>query len=150
MRGSMSSSVTIMPYMMMPDDHKIVAERLRAVLASPPRMAAAVKPDGAMANVDGQWKLNIRYFCGAADHQLVFEQKDQDLVGTHRGDMTIGDLRGGVEGPEVRFASRHRYEGTSLTYDFIGKVENDRMSGTVQMGEYGTAEWVAERFRYRA
>jgi L-seryl-tRNA(Ser) seleniumtransferase len=139
-----------MPYMMMPDDHKVVAERLRGVLASPPKIDVPAKPSGPLANVDGQWKLSIKYFCGAADHQLVFEQKDNALVGTHRGDILQGELRGSVEGPEVRFASRQRYEGTSLGYDFVGKVEGERMSGTVQMGEYGTAEWTAERFRYRA
>ena len=148
-RSKAPSSVTIMPYMMMPEDHKVVAERLRAVLASPPKINAPAKPSGALANVDGQWKLSMKYFCGAADHELVFEQKDAMLVGTHRGDILEGDLRGSVEGPEVRFSSRHRYEGTSLGYDFIGKVEGDRMSGTVQMGEYGVAEWTAERHRYR-
>ena len=149
-RGNGPSSVTIMPYMMMPEDHKVVAERLRTVLANPPKISQAAKPTGADANVDGQWKLNIRYFCGAADHQLVFEQKDKDLVGTHRGDVLSGELRGSVEGPEVRFRSRHRYEGTSLEYDFVGKLENNKMTGSVQMGEYGTAEFTAERFQYRA
>jgi D-glucosaminate-6-phosphate ammonia-lyase len=149
-RGNAPSSVTIMPYMMMPEDHKVVADRLRAVLSSPPKISAAPKPEGPEANVDGQWKLNIQYFCGAADHQLVFEQKGNELAGTHRGDVLSGELRGSVEGSEVRFGSRHRYEGSSLNYDFIGKLEGDRLKGTVQLGEYGTADWVAERFRYRA
>ncbi|HZO56013.1 MAG TPA: aminotransferase class V-fold PLP-dependent enzyme [Bryobacteraceae bacterium] len=148
--GREASSVTIMPYMMMPDDHKVVAERLRAVLSSPPKLPEAQKPSGPVANVDGQWKISIRYSLGSADHQLVFEQKDNRLAGTHRGDITNGEIRGAVEGPEVRFASRHRYEGTSLTYAFTGKLENDRLSGTVQLGEYGSAEWTAERFRYNA
>lgn len=149
-RGSLSSSVTIMPYMMMPEDHKVVAERLRTVLANPPKIEPPPKPQGSLANVDGQWKLDIKYFCGASDHQIVFEQKDRDLFGTHRGEVITGEVRGSVEGPEVRFGSRHRYEGTTLDYEFVGKLENDRLSGTVQMGEYGTAEWTAERFRYRA
>jgi L-seryl-tRNA(Ser) seleniumtransferase len=147
-RANMASSVTIMPYMMMPEDHKVVAERLRAVLASPPKISVPPKPEGPLANIDGQWKLNIKYFSGASDHQLAFEQKDNVLVGTHRGDVITGELRGSVDGPEVRFSSRHRYEGSGLDYDFVGKLENDRLTGTVQMGEYGSAEWVAERFRY--
>ncbi len=149
-RSNTPSSVTIMPYMMQPEDHKVVAERLRAVLSSPPAMPQPVKPQGPLANIDGQWKLNIRYFSGASDHQLAFEQKDKDLFGTHRGEVITGEVRGSVEGNEVRFGSRHRYEGTVLDYEFVGKLENDRLSGTVQMGEYGSAEWTAERFRYRA
>ena len=145
-----ASSITIMPYMMQPGDHKVVGERLRAVLSSPPKLPQPQKPSGPAASVDGQWKLTIRYSLGSADHQLVFEQSDAKLAGTHRGDITIGEIRGSVEGPEVRFSSRHRYEGTSLGYNFTGKVENGRMSGTVQLGEYGSAEWTAERFRYGA
>jgi D-glucosaminate-6-phosphate ammonia-lyase len=149
-RSNRPSSVTIMPYMMMPDDHKVVAERLRAVLSNPPKITPEAKPAGPLANVDGQWKLKIKYFCGESDHQLVFEQKESMLAGTHRGDIIAGELSGSVEGPEVRFVSRQRYEGSGLSYEFIGKLENDRMSGTVQMGEYGSAEWTAERFKYRA
>ncbi|MEP7363898.1 MAG: aminotransferase class V-fold PLP-dependent enzyme [Acidobacteriota bacterium] len=149
-KGSAKSSVAIMPYMMMPEDHKVVADRLKVVLSNPPKLPQPLKPSGAMANVDGQWKITIRYSRGSADHQLAFEQKENRLAGTHRGDITTGELRGTVEGPEVRFSSRHRYEGTSLGYMFTGRVEGDRMSGTVQLGEYGSAEWTAERFHYGA
>ncbi len=148
--GKEPSTVTIMPYMMMPEEHKVVAERLRAVLSNPPKLPQPQPPSGPAANVDGQWKITINYTLGSADHQLVFEQKDNSLAGTHRGGITAGDIRGSVQGPEVQFFSRHRYEGTSLTYAFTGKVENGRMSGTVEMGEYGSAEWTAERFRYGA
>jgi L-seryl-tRNA(Ser) seleniumtransferase len=147
-RSGSPSSVTIMPYMMQPEDHKIVAQRIHAVLTTPPNVPEPDKPGGLLANVDGQWRLNIQYFRGAADHQLVFEQKEGTLVGTHRGDITSGDLRGIVEGPTVRFRSRHRYEGTSLVYNFTGTIEGDRLAGTVEMGEYGSAQWTAERRRY--
>jgi uncharacterized pyridoxal phosphate-dependent enzyme len=149
-RSDAPSSVTIMPYMMMPEDHKVVAERLRAVLATPPKLGIPAKASGLLANVDGQWKLKISFFCGSSDHQVVFEQKEDSLAGTHRGDILTGDLRGSVTGPEVRFRSRHRYEGTVLDYDFLGKLEGGRLAGTVQMGEYGTAEWSADRYRYGA
>jgi L-seryl-tRNA(Ser) seleniumtransferase len=147
-RSAAPSSVTIMPYMMQPEDYKVVAQRLHSVLSNPPRVAESSKPEGPMANIDGQWKLNIQYSCGAASHQLVFEQNEGVLVGTHRGDLTSGDLRGTVEGPQVRFRSRHRYEGTSLMYDFTGTLDGDRLTGTLEMGEYGSARWTAERRQY--
>ena len=149
-RANSPSSVTIMPYMMMPDDHKVVAERLRAVLASPPKIAPPAKSDGPLANVDGQWNVTVDFFSGRADHQVVFEQKEKDLLGTHRGDIVSGQLRGWVEGSDVFFSSRHRYEGTTLGYEFMGKLANGRLTGTVQMGEYGTAQWSAERVKYGA
>jgi L-seryl-tRNA(Ser) seleniumtransferase len=142
------SSVTIMPYMMQPEDHKVVAQRLHAVLSNPPSVPAPAVSTSAPASIDGQWKLSIQFSSGTAGHDLVFEQKDQQLFGTHRGDITAGDLRGVVQGQEATFASRHRYEGTTLGYQFTGRVEGDRMSGTVNMGEYGTASWTAERRKY--
>jgi L-seryl-tRNA(Ser) seleniumtransferase len=149
-RAGGMSMVSIMPYMMMPGDHKVVAERLHAVLSNPPRSSAPTKSSDPAANIGGQWNVHVKFFCGGADHRVVFEQRGSELAGTHRGDLLSGDLRGSVEGNEVRFSSRHRYEGTSLGYDFTGKVGGDAMSGTVQMGEYGVAEWTAERHRYRA
>lgn len=149
-RSDAPSSISIMPYMMQPDDHKIVAGRLHAALSNPPRLNPQPKPDVPPANIDGQWKLRLQYFLGASEHQLVFEQKDNDLAGTHRGEVTSGDLRGAVEGSEVHFQSRHPYEGTVLNYDFTGKTDGEKMSGTVHMGEYGLAEWSAERYRYDA
>jgi uncharacterized pyridoxal phosphate-dependent enzyme len=149
-RTNSTSSVTIMPYMMMPEDHKVVAERLRAVLANPPKISVPAKDSGPLAHVDGQWNVHIQYFYGNADHQIVFEQRETDLVGTHRGDIVSGQLRGWVDGPNVFFASRQRYEGTTLGYEFAGRLDGERLSGTVQMGEYGSAQWTAERVKYGA
>jgi L-seryl-tRNA(Ser) seleniumtransferase len=139
-----------MPYMMQPEDHRTVAQVLHRMLSTPPKVEQPAKPEGPNANVDGQWRLSLKYTSGSSNHQLAFEQKDANLLGTHRGETLAGDLRGTVEGSEVRFRSRLRYEGTSLSYDFTGRVQGDQMSGTVDMGEYGTAQWTAERRKYSA
>lgn len=148
--GAEPSTVGIMPYMMMPGQHKIVAERLRSLLANPPKIARAAKPSGPLANVDGQWKLNIQYSLGTAQHDLAFEQTEAKLAGTHRGGVTVGELRGSADGPEVKFTSFHRHEGTMIMYAFTGRLENGKLSGSVAMGEYGSAQWTAERYHYGA
>jgi len=150
MGSSEPSTIGIQPYMMMPGEHKIVAERLRSLLATPPKIDRAPKPAGPNANIDGQWTLTVNYSRGSATHHLVFEQSEAKLAGTHRGDITSGELRGNVEGPQVTFNSRHRYEGTMLTYAFTGKLDGDKLSGTVNMGEYGNAQWTAQRVQYGA
>jgi hypothetical protein len=35
-----------------------------------------------------------------------------------------------------------------LSYDFSGAVNGDNMSGLLNLGEYGLAEWSAERHHY--
>jgi L-seryl-tRNA(Ser) seleniumtransferase len=143
-RDAARSSLTIMPYMMMPGDSKIAAERIHAVLSKPPKLDRPPGPEGAPANVAGQWDVRLEFLRGDSEHALVLEQRGGELVGTHRGDI----LRGTVEGNQVRFRSSHRYEGTRLGYDFQGTAEGDRMSGEVGLGEYGAARWTAQRHRY--
>ena len=145
---NMRSSVTVMPYMMMPGDARIVADALYAVMSKPPQLTNPPVPSGAPADVDGQWGIHLEFISGSADHNLIFEQKAGKLRGTHHGDILSGDLRGAVQGNQVNFRSAHKIQGTSLGYDFTGTVEGDSMHGTVAMGEYGEAKWTATRHRY--
>jgi len=147
-RYGMASSASIMPYMMTPGDEKIAAERIYALLSKPPKFEAPAPASGAPASVAGQWEVHLEFVRGEADHTVVFEQRGSDLVGTHTGDILAGDLRGSVEGDQIRFRSSHRIEGTRLGYDFTGTVEGDRMQGTVGLEEYGQARWTAVRHHY--
>jgi L-seryl-tRNA(Ser) seleniumtransferase len=140
-------SVTIMPYMMIPGDERVVAERLYQVLSKPPSFPKPAEP-GAPVSVAGQWDVHIEYVYGASDHGLFLEQNGDAVTGTHRGDILTGDLRGSVEGDRVTFRSSMRYEGTRLGYAFEGKLENGALSGTVDLGEYGAARWTARRHQY--
>jgi uncharacterized pyridoxal phosphate-dependent enzyme len=147
----MASSISITPYMMMPGDSKIVAERIYAVLSKPPQMAPPEPlPQGQPAAVAGQWDLRIEFQRGAADHILLLEQQENKLEGTHRGEFVSGDLRGAVAANLVRFRSSQKIQGTRLLYDFTGTVEGDKMSGSVNLGEYGEARWSAQRHTYHA
>lgn len=142
------SSVSVMPYMLVPGDERIVANKLHALLSKPPRIERGAESSLARARVQGQWDIEIAFGRGEAMHSIVLEQNDAKLTGTHRGEMTAGDLTGTVSGGDVRFRSSHKYEGTSIGYDFSGKAVGERLEGTVYMGEYGTARWTARRHKY--
>jgi len=144
----MESTVTVTPYMMIPGDEKVVADRLFAVLSKPPRFENPAVPQGETASVHGQWDLRLEFTRGSADHALALEQRGASLVGTHRGEFITGDLAGAVQAGQVRFRSSQKIEGTRLSYDFKGQVSGDTMSGTVDMGEYGEARWTARRHAY--
>jgi len=146
-RGVKNSSLTIMPYMMMPGDAKIAAERIHAVLAAAKPSPAPSIPAPSV-NVSGQWDVQVEYILGKSTHKLVFEQKEADLMGTHSGEFLQSDLRGRVEGDEVWFTSSHRFEGTRIGYDFQGKASGDTITGTVGLGEYGKAKFTAKRHTY--
>jgi hypothetical protein len=48
----------------------------------------------------------------------------------------------------VRFRGSHRIEGQSISYDFSGTVDGDKMAGAINLGEYGDARWSAQRHQY--
>jgi seryl-tRNA(Sec) selenium transferase len=147
---NMASSVSITPYMMMPGDAAVVGQRLHAVLSKPPHFETEPLPQGEPAFVAGQWEVKIDFKRGSAIHTVILEQKGGSLVGTHRGEYVSGDLSGAVAGNLVRFRSSQKTHGTFLFCDFMGTVEGDTMSGVIDMGEYGRANWTAQRHHYQA
>ncbi len=145
----MASSISITPYMMIPGDEKIAAQRIYAVLANPPKFSNPEVPQGTPLVVAGQWDVRMEFGRGSAEHTIVLEQDGTKLAGTHRGEYVSGDLSGSVAANQVRFRSSQKIEGTRLSYDFTGTASADRMSGTVNLGEYGEARWTAQRHPYR-
>jgi len=146
----MKSSVTVTPWMMMPGDDKIVAARIAAVLKEHPVFPNPPVPQGERAMIDGQWRATLTFALGSAEHMLVFEQHEGRLVGTHFGEYGSGDLSGSVTANQVHFRSSQKIEGQTLSYEFTGTAQGDKMSGTLNMGEYGVSQWSAERHQYGA
>jgi len=148
-RDNTPSSLTIMPYMMMPGDSEVVARKLHALLSNPPAIPALPAALAPAVDVSGVWDVKLTFLYGTSAHQIEFEQKGPQLSGIHRGEILKGDLTGVVEGSAVRFHSAHHIEGTNLHYSFAGTVDGPAMSGEVGLGEYGSARWTATRHAYR-
>lgn len=146
---NMASSVSVVAYMMMPGDVKVVADRLYNVLSKPPKFENPPAPQAPSVNISGQWVARIEYGRGSAVHNIVFEQNAEKLTGTHHAEFDQGDLNGMVSGNAVKFQSRYRIQGQGLSYAFTGTVDGDKMSGTLNMGEYGETTWTAERHKYQ-
>src|SRR6185312_15717955 len=120
------------------------------VLSKPPKAEPKpAPPQGQPATVAGQWELRLDFVHGSANHKLVLEQDGAKLMGTHQGEFAAGDLNGTVAANTVRFQSSIPTDGTRVSYQFSGKLENGKMSGTVALGEYGEARWTAEKHQYR-
>jgi uncharacterized pyridoxal phosphate-dependent enzyme len=143
--GSMASTVSIVPYQMMPGDAKVVADRLYAALTKPPKFTDPPPAQQPSVKVNGQWVARIEYGRGTRDHHLALEQDGAKLTGAYTTEFNSADIKGTVSGDTVRFQSSYRIQGQRLSYTFSGTVAGDRMSGTVNQGEYGEARWTAER-----
>lgn len=138
-------SFTIRPASMQAEDYKLVARRLHAILSTAPEgkpTQGDVLPAG---NLAGKWDVDMQFAYGEARHTLVFNIRGNKLSGTHLGRTLRGSLEGTVTGERIRFRSELPVEGTRLIYAFEGTLSGDRMSGEVECGEYGRAQWSAKR-----
>lgn len=147
--SNMASSVSVVPYQMMPGDVKVVADRLYNVLSKPPKYENPPAPQAPTVNVSGQWTAKLEYGRGSAVHNIILEQTSDKLAGTHEAEFDHGDLMGTVSGNLVKFQSRYRIQGQGLSYAFTGTVDGDKITGTVNMGEYGETTFTAERHKYQ-
>jgi L-seryl-tRNA(Ser) seleniumtransferase len=147
----MDSSVSVIPYMLMPGEEKLVAARLYATLSKPPVFQnPEPPPQGTPAAVAGQWEARLEFGRGSANHTIVLEQDGSRLVGTHHTEFYAADLTGAVAANSVRFQTSFQVHGQRLGYAFTGTAEGDKMAGVVALGEYGETSWTAERHKYRA
>jgi L-seryl-tRNA(Ser) seleniumtransferase len=148
--SNMTSSLAIIPYQMMPGDEKVVAQKIHALLSKPPKIAEPEAPQAPTVQVSGQWEVKLEFGRGSATHALLFEQDGPKLVGSHRGEFQAGDLAGTVSGNSLHFRSSLPTLGSRISFEFAGKVEGDKINGTVNLGEYGQTNWTAQRHQYRA
>ena len=95
--------------------------------------------------VAGRWDITIQFVHGEGNYTVFFEQTGEKLNGTYRGQFTEGTLDGTVQGNAIRFRGHLKMEGTQLIYSYAGTVEGDQMRGSVELDEYGEAQWVARK-----
>jgi hypothetical protein len=138
--------LAVMPYMMEAGEAEIVAARLLELMKDRPG-AGQPFPAPAAPEVDitGIWQIDTQYSLGSSKHSMVVEQEGADFSGDYRSQFTWTEVSGSVSGKEVSFSTTVRYEASRVPYRYTGTVEGDTMRGTVEMGEYYSAEWEARK-----
>jgi len=146
---SSQTGVSITAYMMMPEDVTIVADRLHEILSAKRPARSPEVPKTPAGDLTGRWDVHIEFAAGSSDHVFHVKQQANQLVGTHQGDFTARDFAGSISGSDVRIASNiGEVHGAALSYTFTGKLEGDKMSGALSMGEYLGAKWTATRHAF--
>ncbi|MFI5183418.1 MAG: aminotransferase class V-fold PLP-dependent enzyme [Vicinamibacteria bacterium] len=139
------TGVAVTPYMLVPGEEKVIADRLVAVLSNPPHVEGAPTAAPA-ADLTGQWDVHIEFAASTSSHALHVRQRGHELDGAHQGDFITRDLSGTIYGDAVLIRSRWDEEhGDALGFSFSGHVTGDEMAGTLDMGEYRAARWTAKR-----
>src|SRR4051812_35688686 len=148
-RTSDQTGISITAYMMMPEDVKVVADRVHQILSAKRPQWKPETPETPAGDLTGRWDVRIEFAAGTADHTLHVKQQGNQLAGTHQGDFTARDFAGSISGDDVRIASNiGEVHGAALSYRFTGKLQGDKMSGALDMGEYLGAKWTATRHAF--
>ena len=142
-----TTGVTVTAWQMQSGEDKIVADRLHEALSRrrPPRPAEMTAP---AANLSGRWDVDVEFFSSRSQHVLYIEQDGNWIQGSHKGDFSVRDLVGMVEGDKVTLRSVERRPGDSVTFIFSGTLADGALSGPIHLGEYLTAKFTAKRHTY--
>ena len=138
-------SFVLRPAAMVAGQEKLVAQRLFDIFSEVARSSAKPAPASPSMNIAGRWDVDISFVVGSSKHAFYLETGGARVTGFHMGLKLKGELRGKLSGNRVLLRSSLPVEGTSLPYTFKGTVEGDRMSGEVDLDEYGKARFQARR-----
>lgn len=93
----------------------------------------------------GEWSIIIKFVSGIGSHIAQIQQKNDSLSGVYKGEVKNGTLRGTIKGDAIDFTGNLKHEASYLQFHYTGKISGDKMEGKVDMGEYWTATWSAQR-----
>jgi L-seryl-tRNA(Ser) seleniumtransferase len=142
-----TTGVTVTAWQMQPGEDKIVADRLHEVLSRKRAVRPSELPAPA-ANLSGRWDVDVEFFSSKSQHTLHIEQDGNWIQGSHKGDFSVRDMVGMVEGDKVTLRSVDRRPGDSVTFIFAGTLSAGTISGPIHLGEYLTARFTAKRHSY--
>ncbi len=140
---SMKSSIGIMPYMLQPGDHKIVADTLSKYLRNPGSFQNPGTSSAPDVNIAGTWSVTLHYGVGTGQQQLTLTQNGTAVTGKQAGEIFTADMRGKVQGDHVELHSSMPANGSQVNFTFSGTVTRSNYSGDVNLGEYGMAKFTA-------
>lgn len=140
--------ISITTGQMQPGDDKTVTDRLYEVLTRK-REPKKVEMTAASVDIKGHWDVDVSFFTSISKHSFIIEQDGNWIQGSHKGEFSVNELQGTVEGNEIKIKTTARQPADSITFMFSGAVKDETISGSVYMGEYMTAKFTAKRHVFK-
>lgn len=137
------TGVQITSGQMQDGDEKVVAVRLFDSLKQ--KRTSKKEPATPSDDISGEWEVSMDFLSSKSTHRFQLKQKSNWIAGTYHGTFQRMKAEGYLDGDEFRLRCTWSKPGNQLVYIFIGKVEKDRISGDVHLGEYRTARFTASR-----
>ncbi len=96
-------------------------------------------------NVTGDWEMTITTPRGERTQDVNFKQEGEKLTVIMHGRRGEVTAEGTVKGNEIEWTITRSTPRGEFTMTYTGKIEEDMMSGEVQMGDFGSSEWKAKK-----
>jgi len=142
-----TTSIRITSGQMQPGNDKIVADRVYEVLtrkrSKPKAMTAPA------ADISGRWAADIEFYSSKSQHTFFIEQDGNWIQGSHKGDFSLREMVGTIEGDQVKLSSSERLVADNVPFIFSGTLSGDIITGQIYMGEYINAKFTAKRNTYK-
>lgn len=142
------TSITVVSGQMQPGNDKTAGDRIYEILSrknqKPKEMATPV------ASMVGRWDVNVEFYSSKSQHTFFIEQDGNWIKGSHKGDFTMRDMYGIIDGDQIRLSSNDRHIADNIPFVFYGTATADSMSGEIFMGEYIRARFTAKRYEQKS
>ena len=99
------------------------------------------------AKVAGTWQAHVEVAGKDTPYEIQFDQLFQILEGTLRAGTGSTALRGRLNGEQLTFTAQPKGSPGGQRHEFTGRVDGDRIVGTVRIGEGASArqaKWTAK------
>lgn len=96
-------------------------------------------------DLTGTWLLQVETSQGGGSPTFTFKQTGDKLEGTYEGTFGKAQVTGEVHGNQAKWSFDVDAQGTALTIEYAGTVENDSMKGTVTLGEFAQGTFTGKK-----
>jgi imidazolonepropionase-like amidohydrolase len=116
------------------------------VAAAPARPAGGGTTASTAAQVAGTWAMALTSPQGPLDITMVLTQSGNTFAGTMTSQMGSMEISAGeISGRIATWTAVIQIGGQSITLNYRGEVEGNRMTGSVELGSFGSGTFTAEK-----
>jgi imidazolonepropionase-like amidohydrolase len=124
----------------------VFVDGIRYEVAPPPARAAGGGNSAAAAQVAGTWAMTLTSPQGPMDITMVLTQSGNSFSGTMTSQMGSMEISGGeISGRNATWTAVIQIGGQSITLNYRAEVDGSRMTGSVELGSFGSGTFTAEK-----
>ena len=142
------TGISLVGYMMVPGDDKIAASRIREVIARKRSLKPAIAMKAASVNMLGRWDVDVQFYNSRDKQQFFIDQQEGNYFsGVHKSDFSEREINGTIEGNEIKMQSIWLIPGNRIQTTFKGIITGETVSGDIDMHEFLSAKFSANRVK---